>query len=116
MRGYQKSDLAARFLKDLDIPQGAAAGQITVVKQVEFLYNRVEAVTDPREKGEAARVNKHRHQSAAPAAPPAAIGDHPHRSQEEDEKQNNHNRSEPSRATFQLRLGATARFSLCTQP
>lgn len=50
--------------------------------------------------------------STPPAAPPAEIGDHARQSKEEDEKQNNRNRSEPSRVTFQLRLGAASRFFL----
>lgn len=59
--GYQKSDFATRFLKDVDIPQGVAVGQITVVNQEELLHvhNGVEAADNPLEKGEAAKVNKH---------------------------------------------------------
>lgn len=107
-------------------PLGAAAGEITVANQDELLYvhNRVEAATDPLEKGEASKDNKHRHQSLPPAAPPAVMADHSHRSQEEDEKQNNRNRSEPSRGhipapagrrcTFLSRQTAVTRAELAT--
>lgn len=60
-RGNQKSNFAVCVLKDLNIPQGVAAGEITVANQEElqYVHNRDEAATNPLEKGEAAKDNKH---------------------------------------------------------